>query len=141
MRKSLLKSTGAVLAGFITVILFSIGTDVLLEKLGVFPSFAEQAVRGFTAQWMLMLAFLYRSLYTMAGGYVAAALAPDRPMHHAIILGSIGIVAGTLGALANWDKTTPATTWYPVALVIAGLPCTWAGGKRWKGKGASATSA
>jgi hypothetical protein len=128
MKKNL-KSIGAVLAGFITIVVLSIGTDLGLEATGVFPSFADQAAHGFTTQWMLALAFFYRSLYTVAGGYVAAALAPDRPMRHAVILGIIGIAAGTLGALANWDKTTEATTWYPIALVVAGLPCTWLGGK------------
>ena len=129
MNKNTFKSIGALLAGFMLIVLLSIGTDLLLEATGVFPSFAEQAAHGFTAQWMLLLAFLYRSVYTIAGGYVAAALAPDKPMRHAIILGSIGIIAGTLGAIVNWDKTTPATTWYPIALVVAGLPCTWLGGK------------
>jgi len=129
MSKRTFKSMGAVLAGFVTVIVLSIGTDSVLEATGVFPSVEEQAAHGFNTQWMLMLAFIYRSIYTVAGGYVAAALAPDRPMRHAIILGSIGIAAGTLGAIANWDKTTVSTAWYPIALIIAGLPCTWLGGK------------
>ena len=128
MTKRTFKSIGAVLAGFVTVVVCSIGTDFILEAMGVFPSFAEQASQGFSSQWMLLLAFIYRSMYTAAGGYVAAALAPDRPMRHAVILGSIGIAAGTLGAVANWDKTTESTAWYPIALIIAGLPCTWLGG-------------
>src|SRR5262245_64129381 len=41
---------------------------------------------------LFLLATLYRSLYGIAGSYVAARLAPDRPMHHALVVGAIGLV-------------------------------------------------
>lgn len=126
MIKNTLKSIGTVLAGFITVVVLSIGTDAVLEAIKFFP---PQNEPGSYTQWMLLIALLYRSIYTVAGGYVAAVLAPDRPMRHAVILGILGIAAGTLGAAANWDKTGASTAWYPIALVIAALPCTWLGGK------------
>lgn len=126
MNKKTLKSIGTVLAGFITVVVLSIGTDFVLEALDVFPPQNEHA----SYTWrMLLFALIYRSIYTVAGGYVAAALAPDRPMRHAVILGIAGIAAGTLGAIANWDKSTASTAWYPIALIITALPCTWLGGK------------
>jgi hypothetical protein len=128
-KKKTIKSIGDVIAEFITVVALSIGTDVILEATGVFPGFAGQAAYGFTTQWMLMLAFIYRSNYITARNYVAAALAPDRSMRHAFILGCIGIAAGIHGAMANWDKTTASTAWCPIAPVIAALPCTWLGGK------------
>jgi len=126
MNKSTFKSIGAVLAGFITVVVLSIGTDAVLETIKFFP---PQNEADFYTPWMLLIALIYRSIYTVAGGYVAAASAPDRPMRHAIILGILGIAAGTLGAATNWDKTTVSTAWYPISLVIAALPCTWLGGK------------
>lgn len=121
--KNILKSIGAVVAGFFTVVLFSIGTDFVLEAIGVFSAPQEE---GLFVTWMLALAFVYRTAYTILGGYVTALLAPQKPMKHAIILGLIGSVVGTLGAIAAWDLSSH---WYPVALVVAALPSTWLGGK------------
>ncbi len=123
MDKNTLKSVGSVLAGFITVFVLSLGTDFVLQKLGVFPGFEEP---GLYTGRMLLLALIYRSIYTAAGGFVTAILAPNRPMRHVIILGIIGIAAGTLGTIAMWDK---GSHWYPVSLVVLALPCTWLGGK------------
>lgn len=123
MEKNTFKSIGAVLAGFITVFVLSLGTDFVLQKLGVFPGFGEPSLYTW---WMLMLALIYRSIYTVAGGYVTAILAPDRPMRHAVILGIIGIVAGTLDTIAMWDKGAHG---YPISLIVLALPCTWLGGK------------
>lgn len=124
---NILKSIGAVLAGFITVVVLSIATDLLLETIGVFPPATEPAAY---VTWMLALALVYRTVYTVAGGYVTARLAPNKPMKHAIILGLIGIVAGTAGLIATWGLTTEY--WYPIALVVLALPSTWLGGKIYK---------
>ena len=118
------RSIGAVLAGFVTVVVLSIGVDAILESLGVFP---PQNEPGSYTAWMLLLATVYRCIATVAGGYVTARLAPDRPMRYAIILGIVGIVAGTVGAIATWNMTSHH--WYPIALVVTALPCTWLGGK------------
>ncbi len=124
MKKNTFKSIGAVLAGFVTVVVLSTGTDFILETLGVFPPLTEP--QSYT--WlMLMFALIYRSMYTVAGGYITARLAPDRPIRHAIILGIVGIVAGTVGVIVAWNLSPQH--WYPIALIIAALPCTWLGGK------------
>ena len=123
MNKTTFKSIGAVLAGFISVFVLSIGTDVILENLGVFPPQNEPASY---VGWMLMLALIYRSIYAVVGGYVTASLAPDRPMRHAMILGIIGLVFAILGSIANSDKST---AWYPISLIVLTLPTVWLGGK------------
>jgi hypothetical protein len=117
-----LKSIGAVLAGFALVVVLSMATDAILEAAGVFPP----PTSGLYITWMLVLALLYRTVYTIAGGYLTATLAPDKPMRHAVILGLLGMVVGTLGAIANWDLSSH---WYPIALVVEAVPCTWLGGK------------
>lgn len=122
MNKNIFKSIGAVLAGVITIVALSVGTDFVLESLGIFTP----PDQGFFTPWMLMLALVYRCIYAVAGGYVTAMLAPNRPMRLAIILGLIGIVASTLGAIVMWDRSAH---WYPIALIITALPCTWLGGK------------
>ena len=123
MKKGIFKSIGAVLAGFITVFVLSVVTDFALETIGVFP---PQNEPGSYTWWMLLFALIYRSIYSVAGFYLAAALAPNRPMRHAIILGIIGTAFATLGAVASWDKTA---NWYPVLLVLVTLPCAWLGGR------------
>jgi hypothetical protein len=117
-----MKSIGAVVAGFLTVVILSTATDFLLELLGIFPPIGQ----GFFITWMLIVAFIYRSVYTVLGGYITAKLAPDRPVRHAIILGIVGIVAGSIGVVVGWNLSAH---WYPIAVVIGALPCTWLGGK------------
>lgn len=120
----LIKSIWAVIAGFLIVVLLSMGTDFVLESLGVFP---PQSEPGLYTAGMLAVALIYRCIYTVAGGYVTARLAPDRPIRHAIILGCVGIVAGMIGVVVSWNISPEH--WYPIALVVTALPCTWSGGK------------
>ncbi len=118
----ILRSIGAVLAGFVVVVILSVATDMALRAAGVFPPLSEPKL--YTTS-LLLLATAYRSVYTVAGGYLAARLAPNHPMGHALALGVVGLVAGTAGAVAMWAV---GPHWYPLALVALALPCTWAGG-------------
>ena len=125
------KSIWAVVAGFLTVVILSTLTDFLLESLKIFTPIGQ----GPMATWMLVVAFIYRSIYTVLGGYITARLAPNRPMRHAIILGIIGIAAGAVGVVVGWNLSEH---WYPIALVVFALPCTWLGGRLKAGKGETA---
>jgi lysozyme family protein len=50
-------------------------------------------------------------------------------MRHALILGAIGVLFSTLGAIAQAQmQLGPA--WYAWALVILALPCAWLGGRQ-----------
>jgi len=120
----ILKSIGAIFAGFISVAILSIATDFILEKTGVFPP--HDKLRLF-ASHMAFIAFIYRSVYTVLGGFITAKLAFEKPMLHAMILAVIGTIMAILGAVANWDKTSEATHWYPIALAVTALPCIWLG--------------
>lgn len=123
--KHILKSVGAILAGFLTVAILSVVTDLILETVGILPP-ATQPEAYVT--WMLVLAFAYRSVYTIVGGYVTARLAPSKPMLHTMILAGLGFVAATLGLIANGDKIS-GQPWYPVALVVTAIPLVWLGGR------------
>ncbi|MDB5209280.1 MAG: hypothetical protein JWQ30_107 [Sediminibacterium sp.] len=116
------RSIGAVLAGIILIVILSTVTDLILEKTGIFPS----PENGLFITWMLVLALVYRCVYTIAGGYLTAALAPQRPMKHGIILGLIGIVMGSIGVVVGWNLSQH---WYPISLVVTALPCIWLGAK------------
>ena len=78
-----LKSIGAVLAGILVGAVLSLGTDVVLHAARVFPPWDQPASNA-----LLLLATAYRTVYSVAGSYVTARLAPNRPMLHALVLGS-----------------------------------------------------
>ena len=121
--KSIIKSILAVIAGFLTIAVLSIVTDTILEMTHVFPPLTEKS-----ADWMLVLALVYRCVYSVIGGFVVARLAPSKPMKHVMILIIIGTIMGTLGAVANWDISV-GQEWYPILLVILSIPAVWWGGR------------
>jgi hypothetical protein len=83
-----------------------------------------------TSLWVLATG--YRIVYGVAGGYIAARLAPDRPMKHALALGVVGLVLSIVGAAVNWNKGAAyGPHWYPLALVVIALPTCLAGGRLW----------
>jgi hypothetical protein len=108
-------------------IALSLGTDIVLHKVGVFPPWGESMV-GF--EGALLLATIYRTVYGVAASYIVARLAPDRPMGHALVGGALGLVVSIVGAAVTWNGG-PAfgPHWYPLALVVLAMPQAWAGGK------------
>ncbi len=122
--KNTLKSIGAVVAGFLTVVVLSIGTDAIVEAVCIFPP--QDRPQDYVA-WMLLLALLYRCAYTVLGGYVTAKLSPQNAARHVLVLGILGTLGGLSGTIAAWNL---GNHWYPIALTVTALPCTWLGG-RW----------
>ncbi len=125
MKKSTLKSVGAVLAGMLAVIVLSLGGDVVVHATGVFPPWGQPV-----GDALLLLATAYRTVFGVVGGYITARLAPDRPMGHALVLGAVGVALSILGAVATWNRG-PAfgPHWYPLALVVLAMPQAWIGGQ------------
>jgi len=121
---NILKGIGAILAGIVFIVTTHTLTDMVLEKLGIFTP----PHQGFHTTWMVVTATIYRTIYTIIGGYVTAALAPNRKMRYVIILGIFGKVAGTLGAVATIPMGI-APAWYPIALAVLAFPSVWIGGK------------
>jgi len=119
------RSLLALLAGMLAGIILSIGTDVLLHVIGLFPPLGQPV-----SSPLLLLATAYRSVYGVIGSYIAARLAPSRPMMHALVLGMVGFVVSIIGAVVTWNKG-PAfgPHWYPVALILLAIPTAWLGGK------------
>lgn len=119
----LLRSTGAVLAGFFTVVLLSLGTDQVLHVLDVYPPWGQPM---FSSR-LNILALSYRVIYAILGSYIAARLAPRNPMRHALVLGAIGFAVSVAGAFATIPMNL-GPSWYPIALALTALPCAWLGG-------------
>jgi len=125
MNKKTLKSIGAVVAGFLVVVIFSIFTDTILESSGFFPR-PDQG--GLYDTGKLLFALFYRTLYTVAGGYATAMLAPDKKMKHVWILAILGQIGGILGVVGSWGKGL-GPEWYPIALAVLAIPSVYLGGK------------
>jgi hypothetical protein len=114
-----------VFAGFFATFILSIGTDLLLHAAGVFPRWGQPMSNA-----LFVLATAYRTIYTVAGGYITARLAPNKPMGHVWTLGVIGLLAAIAGTVATWNKGPEfGPKWYPVALVALAIPSVWLGGK------------
>jgi hypothetical protein len=124
---STLRSIVAVLAGIVAGVVLSLGTDEILHLAHVYPPWGASM---FGYQWTLLLATFYRTVYGVAGAYLTARLAPNRPMLHSMILGALGFAVSILGAVTTWNGG-PAfgPHWYSVALVVLALPTAWAGAK------------
>jgi len=114
-----------VLAGFFATFILSVATDLALRATDVFPPWGQRM-----SDALFVLATVYRTIYAVAGGYITARLAPDRPMGHALTLGVIGLFAAIAGTIATWDKGPEfGPKWYPLALVVFAIPSVWLGGK------------
>jgi hypothetical protein len=120
-RGRVLRRVGAVLAGLLAIFIVSSATDLVMHAAGVYPPFGQRM-----SDLLFLLATAYRIVYGVAGSYLTARLAPDRPMQHALALGFIGLVLSTAGAAAMWKAGPP---WYSLAIIASAMPCAWLGGK------------
>jgi hypothetical protein len=112
----------SVFVGLMTIVVLSSLTDFVLESTGVIPSGPLFDTN------LLLLATAYRIAFSVLGCYLAARLAPDNAMRHALALGVIGVLFSIVGAIVNaWMNLGPA--WYALLLVAVALPCAYVGGK------------
>ena len=121
--RNLLRSSGAVLLGFIVVVVLSLGTDQVLHSLAVYPPWGQPMYD----LGSVLLALSYRVVYAVVGSYIAARFAPRNPRRHALALGVVGLVLSTAGAVATIPMDL-SPSWFPIALVLTALPCAWLGG-------------
>jgi len=119
------RSAGALVAGFVVVVVLSIGTDFALHGLRIFPPIGQSM-----SDALFLLATVYRTVYGVAGSYITARLAPHRPMLHALVGGAVGLAIATTGAVVTWNRGPEfGPHWYPIALIVLGMPTAWLGGK------------
>ena len=116
-----LRSTGAVLAGLLAIVVLSTAADAALHAAGVYPPFPQRM-----SDALFALATAYRIAFGVAGGYLTARLAPRTPMRHAMVLGGIGVALSTAGAMAMGEY---GPGWYSLAVIAISLPCAWAGAR------------
>ena len=85
--RRLWRSAGALLLGFLAVVVLSLATDQVLHMLHVYPPWGEP-MRDAVSN---LLALSYRILYGIVGGYIPALFAPRHPLRHAMIGGRSGL--------------------------------------------------
>src|SRR5450432_1268709 len=119
------RSILAVFAGALVGVILSIATDKLMPGAGHFTILGQPM-----SDRLFLVATGYRTLYGILGSYIAARLAPSRPMLHAMVLGLIGLAATFAGLVATWNKGPEfGPHWYPLSLVVLTLPQSWLRGK------------
>lgn len=116
------KSIWAVVAGVVFIIAVTTLADMGLHVAGIYPAMDQPL-----DDRLAVLATSYRIVIGVAGAWITARLAPDRPMKHAMILGYVGAVLGLVGVVATWNKGL-GPRWYPVALMLLAIPQSWLGG-------------
>ena len=123
MNKNILKSIRAGFAGILVGVVLSLGTDKILEDIGVLPH-----GNLWVGAWLIILVLFYRIFYNVIGSYIVARLAPSKPMKHAIVVGIIGTIVSVIGALATRNMNL-GPAWYAWTLAAFSLPSSWLGGK------------
>lgn len=119
------RSVGAVAAGLLAIVVTHTGADAVLHATGVFPS-AGYAM----SDALFALATTYRIFFSVLGAGLTAYLAPARPLKHALVLGSVGLVGSFAGLLATVGRGPEfGPVWYPLALMVTSLPACWLGAK------------
>lgn len=115
------RSILAVVVGFLFIGALSFGTDAVLRA-----ALPDAYVDGrVTSVPLLLFISLYVGVYAVAGCYLAARLAPNRPLFHALVLGALGLLFNIAGTAAMWD-TAPA--WWHVLQLALVMPFAWLGG-------------
>ena len=123
MSKETKQSIWAVVAGVLAIIIVTTLVDIVLHVVQVYPAMNVPLTDA-----LALLASSYRLVISIAGAYLTARLAPDRPMRHAMMLGYVGVGLGLVGLAATWNAGL-GPRWYPVSLVVLAIPQCWAGGK------------
>lgn len=80
----------------------------------------------FVGTGLILIVLGYRAVFSFIGCYLTAKLAPRHPMKHALVLGLIGLVLSSIGAIVAADL---GPAWYAWTLAVIALPIAWLGGK------------
>jgi hypothetical protein len=118
----MMRSIGAVALGFVLIGVLSLGTDAALRS--ALPQYIGPGGRV-DHLGLLLFTLLYVFAYATFGCWVAARLAPSRPMRHALVLGALGLALNVAGTAVMWH-TAPA--WYHVGALALVMPAAWLGG-------------
>jgi len=130
MIKNTFKSIGAVIAGFILIVVLSVTVDSILKVMDILPP-----DHLFVSTGLILFVLFYRAVFSLIGSYLSAKLAPQNPMKHALALGVLGLVISSIGAIVASDL---GPGWYAWTLAAISLPVAWLGGRLFEMQSANA---
>jgi hypothetical protein len=116
------RSVLAVVAGFLFIGACAMGTDALVRS--VLPGAFDASGRTDSVP-VLLATIAYVGVFAIAGCYLAARLAPNRPMGHALVLGALGLAFNVVGSIMQWDV---APAWFHIVSLALVMPFAWIGG-------------
>ena len=119
----IVRSALAIVVGFVLIGALSVGTDLLVMR--AMPG-SFDASRQTSDPRVLALILAYVGVFATLGCYVAARLAPSRPMLHAIVLGLLGLAMNVAVSISTWG-THPA--WYVLVGLATTMLWAWLGGR------------
>jgi hypothetical protein len=117
------RSIVAVVVGFLVIGALAMGTDQLVKS--AVPGVFSADGRVDSVPWLIAIQ-AYVFVYAVFGCWLAARLAPNKPMGHALVLGVLGLLVNLAGSIALWDKM-PA--WYHIVALALVMPAAWVGGR------------
>jgi hypothetical protein len=123
MSSRIFKSVGACVVAVVCVFVLSHGTDLLLQAAGL-----PIMHLNYASMPVVVAIIIYRNIFNVVGGYVAARLAPSRPVGHALALGTLGFLGGLAATVATWNMNV-GPAWYSLSIVALALPTAWVGAK------------
>jgi hypothetical protein len=134
------RSALAVVVGLVRIVVLSFGADALVRA--TWPAAFDAGGRTTGGVAVLLLSLVYVGVFATAGCSVAAALAPRRPLRHALAPGLIGLAFTGAGTVAMWDA---APVWYLAVSLLLVIPDARLGGtlreRELAGRGAAAGAA
>lgn len=119
----MLRSILAVLTGFFLIPILNLATNAALGR--VLPEWYPAGGRVESVP-ALLLSCAYVAAFGILGCYIAARLAPSRPMLHALILGALGLAVSIPTAMMAWND---APAWFNLFNLLAVMPYAWIGGR------------
>jgi hypothetical protein len=119
---TIVRSILAIVAGFLLIGALAFGTGAALQGAGIMPAAGEPM----TDIGRVLLEAAYVAVFAIAGCWLAAWLAPNAPMRHALILGVLGLAFNLMGAVATWGQRPAWSIVLNLALV---MPYAWIGGR------------
>lgn len=125
----MLRSVLAIVAGFVLIGALTFATTAALQAAGVMPPQGQPLADPA----LLVLSLAYVAVYAIAGCYLAAWLAPSRPMRHALILGVLGLAFNVVTGLGMRGQVPD---WYIAAGIVLTMPYAWIGGRLREGQAA-----
>lgn len=118
----MLRTIGAVLAGWLTTGVLVVCFDLVLTKL-----YPNEYRRGqMPPDYLTGLVLATSTLFSVPGGWVTARLAKTDPSRHILYLILWGELMGILSASMTWGQIQ---WWYQIGLLVLWIPAVLLGGR------------